>query len=320
LGITSPRWHSEVRAQTRGRLIRLDTTSEPGTLVKKGQILAQLETTELRSRLADAFSGVKDAELALEREQHEQTVALNMLSLKNASAYARHEPQIAAAQAALNKARADFASAGQDLKNATITAPFDAIILQRRVSPKQYVDIGQVLFEVAASDSLDVQVPVSEMDWPRLAAALPSPEIDVVDRQHAHWPAEVRYISPLADPVTRQRQLVLTVKHPYQGQPRLLDQQQVQVNITLVEQPHAVKIPSSALTRDGWIWTVDNRHRLKRESVTVLKEQDQIAWIVFAQDPEQERLVVVYPLISMLSGQQVAPEPIQSEMTPVREE
>tara|TARA_B100001059_G_scaffold178281_1_gene178899 strand:+ start:308 stop:442 length:135 start_codon:yes stop_codon:yes gene_type:complete len=34
-----------------------------------------------------------------------------------------------------------------------ITAPFDAVVMKRHISPREWVETGQVAFELAASDS-----------------------------------------------------------------------------------------------------------------------------------------------------------------------
>lgn len=90
--------------------------------------------------------------------------------------------------------------------------------------------------------------------------------------------------------------------------------QQVRVHIQLAASPLAMKIPATALTRDGQVWTVNKQNQLVREEVTMLEEQQAWVWVVFARDPQRSRNLVVYPLLSMLPGQQVTPEVIQPEV------
>lgn len=140
LGTGFARWPVELKAQSSAKLAWLSEGSEVGMFVKQGEVLAKLDTTHLNSLLAQALSTQKQVELNLQREQHEQTVALKMLAKNNNSAYARREPQIAFAQAELQRAKEAYQSAQQHLKDATIVAPFDAIILQRAISPEQQVE------------------------------------------------------------------------------------------------------------------------------------------------------------------------------------
>ncbi|MGF1909973.1 efflux RND transporter periplasmic adaptor subunit [Vibrio kasasachensis] len=307
LGTTYARWPVEIKATSSAKLHWLNEKLEPGMLVKRGAILAKIDTTHLKSQLAQAYSVMEQAELNLQREQHERTVALKMLSKKNSSAYARREPQIATAKAELHQAKTAYISAQQHLKDATIVAPFDAVILKRIVSPGQQVEAGELLIKLASSSSLDVYVPVPEQQWNAITEILEQPQIQVIDRQEQKRTASVRYVAPQVDSTSRQRQIVLKVEAPYQALPKLLPNQQLTVEVTLTQRSSVMQIPLSALTRDGQVWTVDNDDKLRLESISVLKEMPLSAFVVFNNIPDQQRRVVTYPLLSMISGTHIAP-------------
>ncbi len=193
LATTAARWPIQLKASSTAQLAWLDSQLEPGMTVAKGDLLAKLETSALASNLAQAKSQVTQAELNLKQAKHEQTVALKMLSAKTSSPFARREPQVAAAKAELDRAQQALQSANKLLSEANIVAPFDAIILRRMISPGEWLESGQVLFELAASDSVDVALPVSDLHWQKVQGALSKPEISVSNRAGQHWPAKVRY-------------------------------------------------------------------------------------------------------------------------------
>jgi multidrug efflux pump subunit AcrA (membrane-fusion protein) len=165
-----------------------------------------------------------------------------------------------------------------------------------------------VTFELAASDSIDIELPISEMHWQQVQAALVEPSIRVVSRSGNQWSAKVRYVSPEVDSVTRQRQVVLAVENPYQNKPRLFPNQQVQAVVNLGLQDDVVSVPLSAMTRDGYVWTLDTENRLRKESVTLIGQSSQELDIRFNDQSAKARRVVQYPLSSMLIGKQVAPK------------
>ncbi|WP_070965686.1 efflux RND transporter periplasmic adaptor subunit [Vibrio sonorensis] len=313
-GTTKPRWKTRIQSPTNAKVESLDTSLEPGSYVDKNQTMLELDTTHLEYRYAQAQSELQSAQLDLKKQQHEQTVALKMLKGKNSSAYARKEPQIAASKAQVMQNQKALTSAKKRLTDAKVEAPFDAIVLERFVSPGQEVEESQPLFEVAASDSIDIQVPISESKWQQVIAGLPSPEITVKDSHNQTWPAKLRYVQPQADSDTRQRQIVLFVEKPYESQPRLLPHQQVSVVVKLNELPHALKVPNSAITRDGQIWVVKEDNKIYRESIKLLEQDVKHSWVSFNEAPWQERKIVVYPLLSMLAGQSVDPQPIDKEI------
>lgn len=306
LGTTAARWQSELKARSSAQLSWLADGLEPGALVHKDQLLASLDTTLLEAQLAQAKSDVAEAKLQLTRIQLEQAVALKMLRGEKNTAYGRREPQVAAAQMALNKARSTVASVQQQLADTQIRAPYDAVIFQRRVSPAQHVEQGQVLFEIAASDSLDVKLPVSEDQWQSLSRELDKAHISLEDRQQQHWPASIRYLAPVAHESTRQREVVLRVDSPYQGLSRLLPNQQVKVHLRLPKQHTAMQLPLSALTRDDEVWTLQGT-QLVKEPIRRLQHMSDSVWVHFADAPTEPRKVVLYPLLSMLPGQSVTP-------------
>ncbi|MDC5812049.1 efflux RND transporter periplasmic adaptor subunit [Vibrio europaeus] len=314
LATTAARWPIQLKASSTAQLAWLNSQLEPGMTVAKGDVLAKLETSALASNLAQAKSQVTQAELNLKQAKHEQTVALKMLSAKTSSPFARREPQVAAAKAELDRAQQALQSANKLLSEANIVAPFDAIILRRMISPGELLESGQVLFELAASDSVDVALPVSDLHWQKVQGALSKPEISVSNRAGQHWPAKVRYVAPQADANTRQRQVVLAVSEPYAEKEKLLPNQQVKVEVSLGNQQSIVTLPLSALTRDGFVWTLDNQDRLQKEWVTLVGQQQDQVFVRFDKQSEQSRRVVVYPLISMLVGKQMAPHSM-TEMT-----
>ncbi|MEZ8444870.1 efflux RND transporter periplasmic adaptor subunit [Vibrio splendidus] len=313
LGVTAARWPVQLKASSSAQLKWLDESVEPGNLVNKGDVLARLDTSAVDANLAQALSLLKQAELELKQAKHEQTVALKMLNPKTSSSFARREPQLLAAKANLKQAKQAYMSAQKLLEESVITAPFDAVIMKRHISPREWIEAGQVTFELVASDSIDIELPISEMHWQQVQAALTEPSIMVVNRSGNQWPAKVRYVSPQVDSVTRQRQVVLSVEAPYQSKPRLFPNQQVQAVVNLGLKNSVVSVPLSAMTRDGYVWTLDSNDRLRKESVSLIGQGNQVLDIRFNQQSEQVRRVVQYPLSSMLIGKQVEPNFYQDD-------
>ncbi|MBT9241530.1 efflux RND transporter periplasmic adaptor subunit [Vibrio splendidus] len=308
LGVTAARWPIQLKASSSAQLKWLNEKIEPGQLVTKGDVLARLDSSAVDASLAQALSALKQAELELKQAKHEQTVALKMLNPKTSSSFARREPQVLAAKANLQQAKQAYVSAKKLVEESVITAPFDAVVMKRHISPREWVEAGQVTFELAASDSIDIELPISEMHWQQVQAALVKPSIRVVSRSGNQWPAKVRYVSPEVDSVTRQRQVVLSVENPYQHKPRLFPNQQVQAVVNLGLQGDVVSVPLSAMTRDGYVWTLDTEDRLRKESVTLVGQGSQELDIRFNDRSDKARRVVQYPLSSMLIGKQVTPK------------
>ena len=302
-GITRPRWPTEVVAAVDGRIAKLDENLVPGSLLAEGATLVRLLDTAYRSEFETAQSRVAAAELELARLRREQTV----LKKDALTAFGRREPHIAAAEAELDAAKAMRESARQRLNDTHVTTPFPAIVVERLVSPGQWVASGDVLFRLAASDSVDVEVELSAPTWQQLGDITNGIDAAITAPSRRQWAASLRYLKPTMNPTTRQRSLVLKVTEPYRAKPPLLPDQQVEISFRRPPMAQVVSAPASVLTEDGKVWTViDNK--LILEDVSLLSEQRDRVLLRFSERPEHNRLLVRYPLSIMLEGQRVSPE------------
>ncbi|WP_179957675.1 efflux RND transporter periplasmic adaptor subunit [Exilibacterium tricleocarpae] len=307
-GITEARWPTSVVAAVGGRVEMLATEAEPGNLVSRDQTLLQLRSTDYRAAVDAAASRLADARLTLAREQHEQTVTLKTGG-RLTTPFARRELQVAAAKAEVNAAESALADARQRLSDTHVKAPFTAIVLERHVTPGQWVQTGEPLLRIAASESLDVRVELPARLWQRLGNVSSRTQAEVITPTGGRWPAGVRYLSPTRERETRQRSLILKVATPYQGEHPLLPDQQVDVVFSGPAQADVFAAPASVLTTDGQVWTVDANGQLVLEDIEILHEGINRVLIRFESRRQQPRRLVRYPLGSMLEGQQVAPEP-----------
>lgn len=303
-GITIARWSTEMTASVSGRVIEVANNAMPGRLVKKGEALVSLLDTYYQSEVEAARARVSEAELNLSEMRNRQYVAKTSNAAK--SAFGRFEPHVSAAEANFAAAKAALASAEQQLADTRIEAPFDAVVIADLVHPGQWVNAGDVLFHVAASDFLDVKVELAEINWQRLQGIQQRADaITVVAESGQHWPASIRYLSPVMDSITRQRSMMLQLASPFQRSKPLLADQQVSVVFEGEAQSFVVNAPASVLTDDGQVWSViDNALRL--ETIELLNEQPEFVLFRYLDRPEQKRLLVRFPLSSFLEGQSVS--------------
>ena len=214
-GITAAHWPTAVVAAVSGRVASMDTALEPGTLINKGQVLAQLDSIGYLAEVDAAASRLAAAESSLARVLHEQSVALKTSGQRLHTPYARREPQVAAARQERKAAASALEDARRQLNDTRIMAPFNAIVLERKITPGQWLQPGEQAFTVAARDSVDVRVELPAMLWQRMGEVKTGVQAQVETPSGAVWPASIRYINPVRDQHTRQRSLVLKVDNPY---------------------------------------------------------------------------------------------------------
>lgn len=302
-GITEARWLTPILSTISGHVDAVPAELKPGMLIPADAELVRFRQTEFRSALAEARAAVADAELQLASVQNEQRVA-QRLNKGQRSAFGKFEPHVKAAAARLEAARASEQLARQQLQDTRLTSPFAALVLAQDVARGQWRNAGDELYRLAASEAIDIRIELPQNQWHRLGDISALTQLVVEAAGQRQWPAQVRYVSPVIDPVTRQRSLVVEVLNPYQAQSPLLPDEQVRVRIAGPAQPHLVQAPASALTEDGQVWTVE-QDVLKREPVEVLEQGAEYALLRFVHQPEQPRRLVRFPISTLLQGQKV---------------
>ncbi len=303
-GVTWSRWPTETIASFSGRIKKIPDLTEPGNLVKAGQSLVDVFNSSYESDVAAVQARVARAELELSRMKHEQHVKKQISVGTKLTSFGRLEPHVKATEAELSAAKSALIHVQQLLEDTLVKAPFDAVILDKKVSPGQWVNNGDVLLAIAASNFIDVQVELSATQWYQLDNLAVGTEVHVTDPRGQVWPGKIRYLSPIMNAATRQRSLMLEVPNPYEGEAPLLPGQQVDVKFKGMEQNDVVVAPASVLTQDGQVWSV-NGGVLNLENIQILNEQAESVTFRYLQKPQKARTLVLYPLSTMLTGQRV---------------
>ena len=154
----------KVGAERAGRLVEVRV--EEGDLVRRGELLAEIESDELRAALAEARARVVEAEaevrlsgatLARRRTlQEERILAAHDLD--------QAERDFETARARVETARAAVARYEALVAKSRITAPIAGTVVARRVDAGQMVETGDHAFTVADLERLRVEGEAHEAD------------------------------------------------------------------------------------------------------------------------------------------------------------
>jgi RND family efflux transporter MFP subunit len=187
-GLVEPTVQMPVAPRTGGRL--LQWLVEEGASVKRGQVLARLQATELDQTVQELGARERLARLQLERTQ----ALVNEQFLSRAE-LDRVQTEVNVAEAASRRAQAQR-------DDMVLRAPADGTVLRRDGEPGQIVAAGQTLYTLACCAPLRVSAEVDEEDIVRVrrgqrvllrSEALPGRVFE----------AEVADITPKGDPVAR---------------------------------------------------------------------------------------------------------------------
>lgn len=226
---------SEVQLTSRSNLRVAAVLVEVGDRVVEGQTLLQLESSELEAGLVAASAALTNmrelqtsAERTLERARLRQQQTrtddqrLRQLSLLEPGSVAEAEladrqverqaaqldvdigaSQWRAAEAARQQAHANWQAANARLQDATLRAPFDALVIARHCSVGDVVAPGQPGLTLVAPDSLRVQ---ARFDESLLSRIRPGDHARVWLKSQPRVPVEARVVrlNRMVDTDTRE--------------------------------------------------------------------------------------------------------------------
>ena len=161
VGTVALRREASLGFTSAGRILRI--TVNEGDQVRRGQLLAALDTTTVAADLARARA--ERARAAAEYRRSETLMAQGWIT----------RPRLENAKAALESADAQVRAAGFQTANATIVAPGSGIVLARLSEPGQVVAAGTPVLTVGEEASGYVlRVPLSDRDAARLTEGAPA--------------------------------------------------------------------------------------------------------------------------------------------------
>jgi membrane fusion protein, multidrug efflux system len=208
---------------------------EEGRIVRKGQVLAVLNDSELRAEAVRAAALRNQAKLTSER--------FEQLSREKIASPQDRDNAVAALQVADANVRVAQARLGKT----RIFAPFSGVVGSRLVSPGAYVRAGDVITELARIDTVKVAFAVPERylaDLRRGAGVT----VTTVAFPGKPFTGAVNVVDPILDPTTRSARLTAVIPNP-SGE--LRPGMSADVNAVLAERLQAVTVPDEAVFAEG---------------------------------------------------------------------
>ncbi len=297
-----PLWQSKLVSQVTGEIIQLDKTLREGGSVNKGQLLLTLNPVPYELRLKEAQVRLAQANLNLAQAQSQVAAATKGWHMSGNKTQPNNplvlrKPQLALAQAELQAALSGVKEAKDQLDNTKVVAPYDAIVAQRFVNLGESVQTGDSLVTLYNQGKRVLELPMTVSQWSQLPQQLENLPVEVSSLyEQAAWPAQVSRKAAHIDPKSRLRSLYLELEGPLPGQ-------FVQVEVTGIQEPFTLIIPTTAYTPAGHIWLVDKYDRLVRWFPELLSSADERV-ILKSQEPGDFR-IVKYPHNGLKVGELV---------------
>jgi RND family efflux transporter MFP subunit len=240
-------YEAPIYARTNGYLRAWNT--DIGTPVKKGQLLAEIESPEVDQQLGQARADLATAEANYQLAKSTDVRWQGLLATESVS---KQDADQRAGDAAAKKAAVDSAAANvarlRDMKSfQRVLAPFDGVVTQRNTDIGALINAGQspgaALFRVADTHRLRIYVSVPQA---YASGVLPGMSADLTFAELAgeHYPATVAFTAQALDPASRTLQVELQVENQ---QHKLFPGAYVEVHFNLAGAAPVLRLPANAV-------------------------------------------------------------------------
>lgn len=220
-GIFQPKFNTSLVAQVSGEIVSLSENFVRGGVVKKGQLLAQIDPFNYEVQLEEAKATLASAEAALQLEKAQGKVAEAEWSRVNdtaPSALGLRKPQLEQAIARVKSAEAGLKQASKNIQRTQITAPYDALVNERLVSLGTFVGTGEGVGNLLDVSSGEVRLPIPSKEQQFLiAGGVGAPvqlSADFMGESHT-WHGSIVRSEGIIDEHSRMVYLVAELKNPY---------------------------------------------------------------------------------------------------------
>ena len=301
-GTLQPERRADLRAEVPA--VVLNVLRDNGEVVKRGELLVQLDATTLRDNLLSAQESVRAAGQQLEQAERQLQRLRTLQAQGMTSMQALEDAEIRrnSAQSELIAARARVAAAQQQVARTEVRAPFDGVVSDRRAFAGDTAQVGKELLKVIDPRSmrLDGLVSADRLSEVKVGQAVSFRVNGVPGRQ---FDGVVERVDAAANAVTRQ--LAVQVGFKSEDVPRIAGLYAEGRIASATEQ--VLMLPEAALQRAGdtaVAWRVRD-NRLQRVVLTLGDRDDRTGLLVVRSGLAAGEQVLRRPGSGLVDGQAV---------------
>ena len=220
-GEVMSRYETFLASEVSGVIVDITPEFVNGGIIKKGELLAQIDPFDYDVRVQQANANLASARAAFIQERAQGQVAeAEWATISNAkpSELGLRKPQQEQALAAVKASEAALTQAKKDLERTEIRAPFDALVRVRSISPGQFVSIGNPLGQLMDISVAEVRLPVNQGDFAILKNRGELAEVDFYGQSYGKdtmWKGQIVRDEGMIDADSRMTYLVAQVNDPY---------------------------------------------------------------------------------------------------------
>lgn len=307
-GEVKSRYESNIGFRIGGKII--SRAVNVGDLVKKGQLIAQLDPNDTRLNAQAAHADVQTAQanLALAQAELERRQQLYRQQFISKSALDSYETQVKTSQARLEQAKSQAAVSQHQTAYTQLIADRTGVVGMIQAEPGQVVAAGQTVAQILDMQTLEIliAVPESRIDDLQVGDAA---YISLADVPQSYR-GRIREISPAANSQTHAFDLRIQL---LDADPRIKLGMTAQVSVAQAHSAQAIIVPVTAVTQQNGhasVWVIDAQQKAHARQVTTgALTENGIEITGGLQSQERIATIGVHTLTEGMAVQAITPGP-----------
>jgi RND family efflux transporter MFP subunit len=292
---------------TAGVTGRLEWVVEPGTYLRKGDLVAQIELLPLQLRQAEQKAQFKRAKINLVYLKKELKRQNELRQNKNTSQLQleQTQSQVELAESDLEIAELQLKQINEQLARATLLSPFEGVVTERLRRAGYDVGRSDVLVELLDTKHLEVRVfiPAKYLSFTKPGTQVTLSTQDS-NQQNLILTAQASTIIPSVDPLSQTFEMRINL--PDKTQNFWSAGQLVKIEVPVESEKIALTVHRDALIlrSDGtYIIKIDDDNKARRLKVIVGKGQSD--WVTVTGEIKQGDKVAIRGAERLTEGQSV---------------
>lgn len=298
-GTVIPKREIDLIAQVSGQVVSVEPDFVSGGFFEPSQVLLRIDDREYRAALLRAKAQLAEAEHRLAEElglSHQAQREWRELGSQAANDLFLRKPQLAAAQANVESARAAVDVAELDLQRTQLSVPFDGRIKSKQVDLGEYVTAGTPIATVYDSTVVEVRLSLTEAQAALINLPLTANTVSVdharvtisgsVAGEEHQWQGVLARTDAFVDTHSRMYVAVVEVADPFatqsaDGKPAapLLPGLFVEAKIEGKHLDDILRLPRSALYSRDKVLILDSANAVVEQQVKVLHKTEDHVWV-----------------------------------------
>lgn len=272
----------DIKAQVSGTVLETAAQFIPGGRFSDSETFLNIDPADYRITTASRAADLASAEAAMQLEMGQQEIARQEWEMNDWKANATEadanlalrKPYLQQAKAKLDAAKAAKERAVLDLARCEISAPFDAVVVERYVQKGSLLSMNSPVAQIAGTENFWVRatIAVDRLNWLPTIDRLNAYDAKIYPRNMPEASRKGRIIRRMAqlEEAGRLAQLLIEVPTPLEGEYPLLLGSYVRIKVQGRELTDVFSIPREAVHDSDYIYLMKPDRTLEIRKIAPL--------------------------------------------------